>query len=248
MDLQHQVVWIVGASAGLGAALAREMQARGAQVAISARTESELELVAGGAMLVAPADVTDIESLSRAYARIGDHLGPPDIVMITAADARPMDIHTWEPHVFADIVNVSLIGASNVLSVVLPTMTQQRAGTIVGFVPPAAYRGLPTQAAYGAAKAGLQNLLESVTVEARPLGIDVVTVAPGGVRTDLAERSHLNVPASVSVDVAARAVCDGLERGQTHIAFPARLVASVEVLRRTPRALWPKLAQRLTER
>lgn len=248
MDLQHRVVWIVGASTGLGAALAREMQARGARVAVSARTGHALEEVAGGAMLAIPADVTDLTSLQDAVARVEQELGSPDIVVISAADAQPMDVRTWDAAVFRSVVEVSLIGASNVLSVVLPTMTGRGSGTVVGFVPPVAYRGLPTRAAYGAAKAGLQNLLESVAVDAGPYGVEVVTVAPAGVRTGLAARSRLPVPASVEADVAARAVCDGLERGQTRIAFPARLVASVELLRHTPRALWPRLAQRLTGR
>lgn len=136
MDLQHQVVWVVGASTGIGAALARELQARGAKVAITARSEQRLQEVSGGAMLSLAADVTDPASLDRVAERITAELGPVDILLMTAADPRPMDVTRWDRDAFAEVVNVSLVGASNAIGAVLPDMLRRRAGTIVGFIAP----------------------------------------------------------------------------------------------------------------
>lgn len=247
MDLQHQVVWVVGASTGIGAALARELQARGAKVAITARSEQRLQEVSGGAMLSLAADVTDPASLDRVAERITAELGPVDILLMTAADPRPMDLTRWDRAAFAEVVNVSLVGASNAIGAVLPDMLRRRAGTIVGFIAPVAYRGFPAQEAYGAAKAGLRNLLEALDVDARPHGIRVTTVSPVGVRS-FAGRSLPGIPQTIDPDTAARAVCDGLERERGEIAFPGRLATPVKLTRLAPRALWPVLAQRISRR
>lgn len=247
MDLQHQVVWVVGASSGIGAAVAREMQARGARVAITARSRAALEEVSGGAMVSAPADVTDPDSLDEAAAAIHSELGSIDILVITAADARPMDIRAWDRRSFAEVVNVSLVGASNAIGAVLPDMLARRAGTIVGFVAPAAYRGYPTEEAYGAAKAGLRNLLEALAVDARGHGVQVTTATAVGVRSS-ARRSLPGLPAAIDPDTAARAVCDGLERERHEIAFPGRLALPIKLVRLAPRALWPAVAERIARR
>lgn len=247
MDLQHQVVWVVGASSGIGAAIAREMQARGARVAITARSDSALAEVSGGAMLTAAADVTDITQLDAAAATVRAELGPVDILVITAAEARRMDIRAWDRQSFSEVVNVSLVGASNAIGAVLPEMLSRRAGTIVGFVAPAAYRGYPTEEAYGAAKAGLRNLLESLAVDARSHGVRVTTATAVGVRSPTG-RSLPGLPTSIDPDTAARAVCDGLERERSEIAFPGRLAHPLKLVRLAPRALWPIVAGRIARR
>lgn len=244
MDLQHQVVWIVGASTGIGAATAREMQARGARVAITARGKEALDEVAGGAMLTAPGDVTDPESLDAAAEVVRTALGPIDILVFTAADTRPMDVRAWDRSAFADVINVSLVGASNAIGAVLPDMVARGTGTIVGFVAPAAFRGFPTEEAYGAAKAGLHNMLEALTIDLRDTGVRVATATAVGVRSS-ARRSLPGLPSAIDPDTAARAVCDGLERERHDIAFPGRLARPIKLVRLAPRALWPAVAERV---
>ncbi|WP_018158171.1 SDR family NAD(P)-dependent oxidoreductase [Demetria terragena] len=247
MDLQHQVVWVVGASTGIGAAIAREMQARGARVAITARRRETLDEVSGGAMLAAPADVTDPESLDAAARTVHHELGPVDILVFTAAETRQIDIADWDRQAFADVVNVSLVGASNAIGAVLPSMIERRSGTIVGFIAPAAFRGYPSEEAFGAAKAGLRNLLESLAIDARRYNIKVATATPAGVRSS-AGQSLPGLPAAIDPDTAARAVCDGLERERHHIAFPGRLARPMRLVRLAPRAVWPAVAERLSRR
>jgi len=84
MNLSGKVAWVVGASSGIGAAVARELVARGAGVAISARREEQLADVSGGSMLVVPADVTDAPSLAAAALRVREGLGPIDLVILSA--------------------------------------------------------------------------------------------------------------------------------------------------------------------
>jgi len=84
MNLNGTVAWVVGASSGIGAAVARELVSRGARVAISARREAQLADVSGGRMLVVPADVTDVASMAAAAARVRGELGPIDLVILSA--------------------------------------------------------------------------------------------------------------------------------------------------------------------
>ncbi|YAL82814.1 SDR family NAD(P)-dependent oxidoreductase [Dermacoccaceae bacterium W4C1] len=140
MDLQHKVAWVVGASTGIGAALARELQARGAKVAISARSSTQLDEVSGGAMLAVTADIRDAAALDAAHQRVSAELGAPDIVVIAAADSIPMGIDDWDRAGFAAVVDITLTGASNTIGAVLPTMLSRGSGTILGFVAPAGYR------------------------------------------------------------------------------------------------------------
>lgn len=243
MDLQHRVVWVVGASDGVGAAVAREMQARGARVAITARRPEALAEVSGGAMLTAPADVTDAAAMMRTAESIRAELGPVEVLVVAAGRADRMDVTDWDTTTFAETVQVNLIGASNAIGAVLPQMLGRGNGWVVGFAAPVAYRGFPTAEAYGAAKAGLLNLLEGLRADGAPHGLRVTTVVPSAVRTGR-DRPAPWLPLEVDPDVAARAVCDGLERERIEIAFPSRVAEPLKLMRLAPARLWPALAQR----
>ena len=91
MKLNGTVAWVVGGSSGIGAAVARELVRRGATVAVSARRTEQLQDVAGGDMLVLPADVTDAASIAAAAARIRQELGPIDLAVLSAGYWKPMD-------------------------------------------------------------------------------------------------------------------------------------------------------------
>ena len=126
MDLNGKVAWVVGASSGIGAAVARELVIRGATVAISARRQEQLEQVSGGGMLVVPADVTDAAALSRPRpTRVRGELGPIDVVVLAAGYWRQMSAEAWDTEVFDRHVEVNLVGMSNAIAAVLPQMLER---------------------------------------------------------------------------------------------------------------------------
>ncbi|MDQ5841060.1 MAG: SDR family NAD(P)-dependent oxidoreductase, partial [Chloroflexota bacterium] len=179
MDLTGKVAWVVGASSGIGAAVARELQSRGATVAISARREEKLTEVAGlsgGSMLVVAADVTDAASLTAAASRIRAELGPIDLAVLSAGYWQQMSAGDWDTETFNRHVQVNLIGISNAIAAVLPQMLAGRSGVIAGIASVAGYRGLAGSAAYGATKAGQINLLESLRVSVARSGVRVTTI------------------------------------------------------------------------
>src|ERR1700760_3133377 len=117
---------------------------------------------------------------------------------------------------------------SNAIAAVLPAMLRRRSGTIAGIASVAGYRGLAGAEAYGATKAAQINLLESLRVHLARAGVQVTTVCPGFVRTDLTAGNRFPMPFIIDADQAARSICDGLERERAEVVFPARLALLVK--------------------
>ena len=241
MKLTGKVAWVVGGSSGIGAAVARELVSRGATVAVSARRKDRLEAVAGGNMLVLPADVTDAASVAAAAARVREELGPIDLAVLSAGYWEQMDTSHWDTELFDRHMQVNLTGMSNAIAAVLPGMLQQRSGTIAGIASVAGYRGLPGAEAYGASKAAQINLLESLRIHLARTGVQVTTVCPGFVRTDLTARNNFPMPFIIDAGQAARSICNGLERDRAEIVFPARMALLAKAARIVPVRAWTAL-------
>jgi short-subunit dehydrogenase len=239
-------VWVVGASSGIGAELARELDRRGARVAITARRRDRLEEVAAHRMVVAPADVTDAVGLAAAAADVTDALGGLDMVIWCAGYWKQSDATRWDAAQFARHVEVNLLGLSALLTAVLPGMVTRGRGHIVGVASVAGFRGLPGAEAYGATKAAQLNLLESLRVSLRGHGVRVTSVAPGFVRTEMTAVNTFPMPFLIDADRAARIIADGLERHRTEIVFPLRMAAVTRIARLVPAGLWPRIAGRGT--
>ncbi len=241
MKLTGKVSWVVGGSSGIGAAVARELVSRGATVAVSARRKDWLEAVAGGNMLVLPADVTDAASVAAAAARVREELGPIDLAVLSAGYWEQMDTSHWDTELFDRHMQVNLTGMSNAIAAVLPGMLQQRSGTIAGIASVAGYRGLPGAEAYGASKAAQINLLECLRIHLARAGVQVTTVCPGFVRTDLTARNNFPMPFIIDAGQAARSICNGLERDRAEIVFPARMALLAKAARIVPVRAWTAL-------
>jgi NAD(P)-dependent dehydrogenase (short-subunit alcohol dehydrogenase family) len=241
MRLNGKIAWVIGGSSGIGAAVARELARRGATVAVSARRKEQLQDVAGGDMLVLPADVTDPASIASAAARVRQELGPIDLTVLSAGYWKQMDPSDWDTDVFDQHIQVNLAGMSNAIAAVLPAMLQRRSGTIAGVASVAGYRGLAGAEAYGATKAAQINLLESLRIHLARTGVQVTTVCPGFVRTDLTAGNPFPMPFIIEAGQAARSICDGLERERTEIAFPARMALLMKTARLVPARAWTAL-------
>src|SRR5205823_2647433 len=102
-------------------------------------------------------------------------------------------------------------------------------------------RGLAGAEAYGATKAAQINLLESLRIHLARTGVQVTTVCPGFVRTDLTARNPFPMPFIIEADQAARSICDGLERERTEIVFPPRMALLMKAARLVPARAWTAL-------
>jgi NAD(P)-dependent dehydrogenase (short-subunit alcohol dehydrogenase family) len=238
MRLEGAVAWITGASSGIGAALAEELVMRGCRVGISARRHAELERVSAGRMVVAPADVTDRASTSAAAARVRAELGPIDLAVLNAGTYERVDVRSWDPELFRRHFDTNLMGLVHGIDAVLADMRRAGRGTIAGVASLAGYRGFPSSEAYGSTKAGEINLLESLRIDLLPLGIEVLTVNPGFVRSPLTDVNTFRMPFLIEPVEAARRIADGIEKGKAEIVFPLRIALLMKAARLVPVRPW----------
>lgn len=241
MKLDGKNVWVVGASSGIGAEVARELVRRGANVAISARRVDALEEVSAGAMTVAPADVTDPPSVDAAAEQVRGALGELDLVIISSGTWQQTNALKWDHEVFSRHVDVNLKGFSAVIGAVLPGMLERGSGGIAGVASVAGYRGLRGSEAYGATKAAQINLLEALRAGVRRKGVHVTTICPGFVDTEMTEGNKFPMPFMISAEQAATTICDGLERERNEIVFPWRMAVSMKLARLVPIGFWARL-------
>ena len=242
VDGQH--IWITGASSGIGAELARQLVDRGAVVAISARRSERLEEVSGGRMAVIPLDVTDHEAVIAAADHVRAAIGDIDMVVINAGAWTQTKVGAWDAEAFRTQVETNLLGANSTLAAVLPPMIERGAGTIVIMASVAGYRGMPGSEAYGATKAALLNLAESLRADLAPVGVAVQWVSPGFVKTELTDRNDFAMPFIIEPDQAARSIIDGLESNRAEIIFPFRMAVSMKLARLVPQRLWTLIWKR----
>ncbi len=242
-------VWIVGASSGIGAALARQLAARGARLALSARRPAPLHALlarAGAQALVLPLDVTDAQAVADAAARLEAEWGGVDLVLWLAARYAPMRARDFDLAQAHAIVDANLGGVLNGVAAVLPMLMRQRHGGIALVASVAGYRGLPKSLVYGPTKAALINLAESLYLDLHPENIGVWLVSPGFVDTPMTAVNDFRMPALVDPDEAADAILDGLRRGNFEIHFPKRFTLWMRLLRLLPQRLYFMAVRRFT--
>ena len=242
-------VWIVGASSGIGAAVARALLAQGARVAISARSAPELERMAalhGDAAIALPFDVTDAAAAASALQRIVMAWGGVDFVLLCAGTHQPARAWEFDAGAARRLVDVNLNGVLNCLPPVVQQMLRQQSGAIGIVSSVAGYGGLPTALVYGATKAALINLAETLYLDLSPRGIGVFLVNPGFVKTPLTDRNRFHMPALIGADEAAREILAGLARGRFEIHFPSRFTRWLKLLQLLPYRLYFALVRRGT--
>ena len=242
---------VTGASAGIGRALCLEMARAGVEVALVARREEELRLLAdeiqrqGGRARVYPLDVTDAAATVETIARADDELDGLDLVVANAGVSRLKwsGKLTWED--CEPVVLVNVVGFAATVTAILPRFAQRRAGHIVGLSSLAQYRGLPRAAAYCGSKAFVSTFLQSLRVDLRHVGVDITDVRPGYVRTDLTAGAKAPMPMLLEVPVAASKIWGGIQKRQKVVEFPWPLAAALRTAQLVPNGLYEPAAGRI---
>jgi NAD(P)-dependent dehydrogenase (short-subunit alcohol dehydrogenase family) len=243
-DWRGQRVWLIGASSGIGEALAQRLIYLGARVAVTSRQAAALENL--HAAYVAPADVTDAPALAAAHAAVVAALGGLDVVFINAGTHQPVRAWELEADAAAKLVQVNLVGALNAVALVAPGFSERGSGRIALTASVAGYGGLPTGLVYGATKAALINLAETLYLDLAPKGVAVHLINPGFVKTPLTDKNDFKMPALIPANEAAHAILDGMAAGEFETHFPKRFTRVLKLLNLLPYRLYFPLIHRLT--
>ncbi|NNM51788.1 MAG: SDR family NAD(P)-dependent oxidoreductase [Pseudomonadales bacterium] len=217
-----QRIWLIGASSGIGAALARKLLCAGARVALSARDESGLQTVADahGHAMVLPLDVLDAAAWQAAHDAICTRWNDVDMLIYCVADYLPESVWEMEPMQAHRTIAVNLSCLYDGLAQVLPRMLRRGQGSIALIASVAGYMGLPRATVYGPTKAALINLAEILYADLHARGLNVFLINPGFVATRLTAKNAFSMPALQSPEDASRAIMQGMQQGDFEIHFP----------------------------
>jgi short-subunit dehydrogenase len=256
-DWSGRRVWLVGASAGIGEALAHALAERGARLILSSRHPSPLEALSGqlgDGHHVLPLDVTDRTALDAAFARLDSGEIPlPSLGIYLAGDYAPLDAAEGETVLpaarrmlavnYAAAVEWTLRLAPRLLA------TAPSPGSGIALVASVAgYAGLPKALAYSPTKAALIRFAECLHLDLAPHGLGVWAINPGFVATRLTAQNDFDMPALIEPATAAEEIIAGFGTGRFEIHFPKRFTRVMKLLSVLPYALSIPILARIAGR
>lgn len=252
-DTQSLVTWIVGGSSGIGRALAegllkQAVTARAAIVIVSARNLAGLvdlvDAYPDRVQLVA-VDVTKPEMLAAAFATVIERWGRLDRVIFNAADYSPMSLDNFDADLFERLMRINYMGVVHGIDVVRRYFLQQGRGQILITASVAGYRGLPYAAPYGATKAALINMAESLAPEFTRQGVSLRVINPGFVRTPLTAKNEFAMPGMIEPEEAARLIIRKLDKSSFELLVPKGFGWVMKLIRCLPYPIFFALTRRM---
>jgi short-subunit dehydrogenase len=242
------LVFITGASSGIGQALAARFYQAGYRLALVARRTAEIEAWAAARGLDAAryrvygADVAVIDSIVAAGQACLAQQGLPDVVVANAGISIGMDTaDRGDLEVMAQTFAVNNIGLAATFHPFVGLMTQRGAGTLVGVASVAGIRGLPGHGAYCASKAGVISYCESLRGELRASGVKVVTLSPGYIDTPLTRKNRYAMPFLMPAEAFAEQAFKTIGAGVSYRVIPGPMAAVASLLRLLPDAWFDRL-------
>lgn len=236
MQFADKVVWITGASSGIGEALARKIAARGGRLVLSARNREALDRVAaecrenGAAeVLVLPLDVSEHSSLEAAARQVFSHFTHLDLLINNAGVSQRSFCIDTDFSVYQQMMNINVLGQIALTQAVLPAMLERGQGHIAVTASVAGKVGAPLRTGYCAAKHAVMGFFDALRTEVAADGLEVTTITPGFIRTNVSKNAlgadgsptgetDEDIAGGMDVDECADVIMAGFESGNPEIA------------------------------
>lgn len=251
MSAATALVFITGASSGIGLALAAHAVRQGWRVALVARRVERLEQwareqgLAPSQCWTGAADVTDPDAMTAAARACIQAMGLPDVVVANAGISIGMDtVEREDLDVMRETLATNTVGVAATFHPFVAAMRARGSGTLVGVASVAAVRGLPGHGAYSASKAAAVAYCESLRSECAPHGVRVVTLLPGFVATPLTARNRYPMPFLMSAEAFAERAWRAIGSGRSRIVIPWQMGLVAWLLPKLPDRLFDRLFAR----
>ena len=248
MFWKDKIVFLTGASSGIGEALALEIAKRGATLGLLARREELLKELAdkcersGGKARCFSVDVTDADAVADAAETLRKEFGKIDVLIANAGiGGNNSETRNLNAEAVAKVININLLGAVNAVSAVLPQMLKNESGQLVAISSLAGFRGLPKSAAYSASKAGMTAFFESVRLDVQVKGISVTIIQPGFIKTPLTSGRNNKMPFLMELEDAIPLFLRAIENRKRFAAFPWQLATFVRLGKIFPAWLYDRI-------
>ena len=241
-------VFITGASAGIGAALARHYAGAETSIGLFARRRDLLENVASGLpgrTRIYPSDIADPAAIAAAAQDFITRFGGPDLVVANAGisvGTHGDDIRDIEK--LRRVLSVNVTGLAATLAAFAPSMRAAGSGTLCGIASVAGFRGIPGAGAYSASKAAAIAWLEALRNELAGSGVSVVTICPGYIDTPMTQVNKYRMPFMISADEAAVRFARAIEAKRRLAVIPWQMAVVSSLMRAMPGWLYDRLAAR----
>ena len=243
-----KLVFITGASSGIGQALAWRYHQAGWRLALAARRTGEIQRWARARQLPADrhavygADVAEVDSIVAAGQACLASQGVPDVVIANAGISIGVDSAVRaDLDVIARTFATNNVGLAATFHPFIAAMTERGSGTLVGIASVAGIRGLPGHGAYCASKAAVISYCESLRGEMRPFGVKVVTICPGYIDTPLTRANRYSMPFRMRAEVFADRAFRAIEAGASYRVIPWQMGVAAKLLRLLPNPLFDRL-------
>ncbi|MFJ4452696.1 SDR family NAD(P)-dependent oxidoreductase [Pseudomonas sp. NPDC089392] len=240
--------WLTGASSGIGAVLAQRLLEQGHQVALGARRAESLAALAArypGQVLLAVGDVSQPEQVAHMVEQIEQTWGALDLAILNAGTCEYLEPGQFDPALVERVIRTNVLGTSQCLAAALPLLRRGKQPHLVVMGSSVGWLALPRAGAYGASKAALRYLIESLRIDLAHEDIAVTLVSPGFVDTPLTRRNDFPMPQLWSAERAANHIVARLPRRPLEITFPATFTLVLRMLGAMPARWRLKLGRRL---
>lgn len=237
-------ILITGATSGIGRSLAIKYAKSGHQVFGLGRSEASLQELSQSGVIPIQVDVTQIDTVFLAYEQIISQTLSLDMIILNAGTCEYIDTNRFTSQVFKDVMNVNFFGITNCLEHFLPLLKKSSNPHLVGVASMAYYLPLSRAEAYGASKAAVNYLFETLAIDLANENIYVTVVNPGFVKTPLTGRNDFEMPFLVDVETASDIIVEGIKNRDAEISFPKKLTIPMKILSLLPRSFWRRLGQK----
>lgn len=239
--MQQEIIWITGASSGIGLALTELLASRGNRLVISSRNSSELEEIAARYDNVQPLplDVGDASAVAQAKLQLQTLIPHLDRVILNAGSCEYFDPLEPDWSMMARIAQVNYLGLVNSVAICLDLLKKSQQPHLIGVSSLAIHAPFPRAEAYGASKAAVNYFLDCLRLDVAQFGIDVSIVEPGFVDTPLTRKNNFPMPFLLSPNEAAKRMVQALDKPRDKrpftIRFPRRLWCLLKLMNLFPR-------------
>lgn len=235
MEFKGKVVLIAGATGGIGKAIAEQLSEEGCKLALFARREKELEMISkklgnnDTQCIFKKCDVMNRNDVKEAIECTQKEFVRVDVAILTAGILVPNPIETFDSNIIKNSMEVNFLGYVYFIEYLLPVMKSQSSGTIAATSTLPDRRGVPGWGAYGASKAAVSWLIESLRAEAKQkYNINFITIKPGSVQTPMIEGYHRK--GAVQAEKAAKIIIKGIKKEKKIIQFPLYQVIPIRLM------------------
>lgn len=246
--LKDKIIWITGASSGIGLSLINELLNSDSILIASARSLSGLEALKvkySTRLYLVEVDVTSTDSVKKATDEIKMKFGRVDIAILNAGTCKYVDMPNFSSQVIKENFDTNLYGVANCIEFVLPLLKESKSPYLVGMSSSSAYLPLPRAEGYGASKSAINYLFKTLRVSLSRYNIDVTIICPGFVKTPLSDLNDFPMPFLITSEKSSQIIVEGLKKRKLEISFPKRLIVLLKFVNVLPSFLKVKILKKL---